>query len=324
MDSGAGHRARYGVLGPVVVGLAEAVRPADPDAAPRAWHAPPGAKQRALLAVLLVHRDEAVPVDRLVDELWADAPPAGAPGALQAHVSKLRGFLRKVTGTEPLQTRPQGYALHVPRGALDLDRFAGLVAAACDAPPAADAGDEPEPAVRARATALVELGTLAPADAVTLLAIAAGAERLDDPADAEALAELCGRPPLALRIAGARLAAKAHWTAATLARRLGRDGGLLDELVAGDLAVRDRIELGYRAASARQQRLFRLLGATRAADVSAAVAGALLGVPAAEAEAELAGLVDLHLLTCADGAGTAGFRLPPLVGALARELAAHP
>jgi DNA-binding SARP family transcriptional activator len=46
------------------------------------------AKQRALLAVLLIHSNEVVPTDRLIDLLWGDAPPASAHKALRYHVSK--------------------------------------------------------------------------------------------------------------------------------------------------------------------------------------------------------------------------------------------
>ena len=49
-----------------------------------------GEKQRALLAILLLHRNEVVSADRLIDELWGESPPAGARRTLRAYVSKLR------------------------------------------------------------------------------------------------------------------------------------------------------------------------------------------------------------------------------------------
>ena len=52
-----------------------------------------GVKQRALLAVLLLHRNEVVSVDRLIDELWGDRPPATAVKTVQVHVSQLRKAL---------------------------------------------------------------------------------------------------------------------------------------------------------------------------------------------------------------------------------------
>jgi DNA-binding SARP family transcriptional activator/class 3 adenylate cyclase len=78
-----------------------------------------GAKQRALLAVLLLHANKVVPVDRLIDALWEEDPPARSHKALQVHVSGLR----KVVGRERLETAPSGYLLRVREDELDLGRF---------------------------------------------------------------------------------------------------------------------------------------------------------------------------------------------------------
>ena len=93
-----------------------------------------GHKQRALLAVLLLHANEVVSADRLIDELWGDAPPRTAAKSVQVLVSKLR----KELGEGRLLTRPPGYVLHVDGSELDLARFRELVAEARDAD-AADA-----------------------------------------------------------------------------------------------------------------------------------------------------------------------------------------
>jgi Transcriptional regulatory protein, C terminal len=55
--------------------------------------APAGSKRRALLALLLLHANETLTIDRLVDELWGEHPPATAARTLQAHVSRLRKAL---------------------------------------------------------------------------------------------------------------------------------------------------------------------------------------------------------------------------------------
>jgi len=90
------------------------------------------AKQRALLADLLVHRGKVVSVDRLVDDLWQESPPTGARHALEAHVSRLRGAL----GDAPaLVAQPPGYALEVEPDALDVVRFERLLAEARGAAP---------------------------------------------------------------------------------------------------------------------------------------------------------------------------------------------
>jgi DNA-binding SARP family transcriptional activator len=90
-----------------------------------------GAKQRALLAILLLHANEVVPRDRLIDELWGGAPPDTATTALQVHVSQLRKLLDPAAtrgDEELLVTRTPGYVLRVEPAQLDLRRFEALVA----------------------------------------------------------------------------------------------------------------------------------------------------------------------------------------------------
>jgi DNA-binding SARP family transcriptional activator len=81
-----------------------------------------GAKQRALLAILLLHANEVVSQDRLIEALWEEEPPEKAQKALQVYVSQLR----KVLGKERLETRAPGYRLRVGEDELDLDRFQRL------------------------------------------------------------------------------------------------------------------------------------------------------------------------------------------------------
>jgi DNA-binding SARP family transcriptional activator/class 3 adenylate cyclase/tetratricopeptide (TPR) repeat protein len=81
-----------------------------------------GAKQRALLAVLLLHANQVVSQDRLIDALWEEDPPGSAHKALQVYVSSLR----KLLGKERLQTKPSGYLLRIEDGELDLGRFRHL------------------------------------------------------------------------------------------------------------------------------------------------------------------------------------------------------
>src|SRR5262249_55698392 len=79
-------------------------------------------KQRALLSVLLLHPNEVVPSERLIDELWGEAPPATATKVVQNYISQLRREL----GPDVIITRSPGYELRVEGGALDLERFRGL------------------------------------------------------------------------------------------------------------------------------------------------------------------------------------------------------
>jgi len=80
-----------------------------------------GARQRELLALLLLEAGRVVSTDRLMDELWGEQQPAAGSTALRVRVSQLRKALR--AGGEILVTRAPGYALLVPRDGLDLWRF---------------------------------------------------------------------------------------------------------------------------------------------------------------------------------------------------------
>jgi DNA-binding SARP family transcriptional activator/tetratricopeptide (TPR) repeat protein len=85
---------------------------------------PRRAKQRALLAMLLLHPDEVVAKDQLVEALWGESPPVTADAALHGHVSALR----KLLGARRIETQAPGYLLRVHPGELDLARFQSLVA----------------------------------------------------------------------------------------------------------------------------------------------------------------------------------------------------
>src|ERR1041385_9109250 len=83
-----------------------------------------GPKQRALLAILLLHAHEGVSRDRLVDGIWGEHPPANPSQALDTYVSRLR----KALGGDRIARRDAGYAVRVEPGELDLDRFEALAA----------------------------------------------------------------------------------------------------------------------------------------------------------------------------------------------------
>jgi DNA-binding SARP family transcriptional activator len=83
-----------------------------------------GARQRALLALLLTRANEVVSTDRLIDELWGERPPKAADNALQYHVSRLRKLLGS---SEAIVTKEPGYLIRVGPDELDLLRFERLV-----------------------------------------------------------------------------------------------------------------------------------------------------------------------------------------------------
>ena len=85
-----------------------------------------GPRQRALLAILLLHRREVVSSDRLIDELWGEHPPATAAKTLHVYIF----HLRKALGSGALATRGGGYVLAAAPEQVDEDRFTDLVAEA--------------------------------------------------------------------------------------------------------------------------------------------------------------------------------------------------
>jgi YVTN family beta-propeller protein len=80
-------------------------------------------KQRALLALLLLHANEVVATDRLIDELWGESPPETARKAVHVYVTRLR----KAVGSERIRTHEPGYVLELDSDELDLRRFERLV-----------------------------------------------------------------------------------------------------------------------------------------------------------------------------------------------------
>ncbi|MGH3070696.1 MAG: AfsR/SARP family transcriptional regulator, partial [Gaiellaceae bacterium] len=86
-------------------------------------------KQRALLAQLLLNANEAIPVERLIDVLWPEDPPASARHAVQVYVSRLR----RVLGAERIAPRAKAYVLLAGPDELDLVCFRRFLADARDA-----------------------------------------------------------------------------------------------------------------------------------------------------------------------------------------------
>jgi DNA-binding SARP family transcriptional activator/tetratricopeptide (TPR) repeat protein len=166
---------------------------------------------------------------------------------------------------------------------------------------------------------LMPLEVMTPQDAMDLLARMAGAGRVAaEPDAAIELVRACGGLPLALRIVGARLAARPAWPVSAMLRRLAGERRL-GELDAAELSVRASIASSYRSLSPRAQRLFRLLAPLGPADFAEWVPGVLLGEPDALAAAEE--LVTRSLLTPlgADVCGEPRYRLHDLLRDYAAE-----
>jgi hypothetical protein len=147
------------------------------------------------------------------------------------------------------------------------------------------------------AAAVVDLGRFSPEQSLELLTRVVGGDRVrQETAVATTLAEQCGHLPLALRIAGARLAVRPHWTVQQMAVRLADEERRLDELVHGGMAIRASISLNHDALSEPARRLFRLLAILDAHVYSGWTAAALLGLPLTAAQEALDELVDAQLV----------------------------
>jgi DNA-binding SARP family transcriptional activator len=84
-----------------------------------------GARERSVLAIMLLNANVVVSVDSLVDQLWPDAPPESAVHAVHVSISRLRRMLDD-GGPGRIETDRPGYRLRVVSGELDLERFRGL------------------------------------------------------------------------------------------------------------------------------------------------------------------------------------------------------
>jgi SARP family transcriptional regulator, regulator of embCAB operon len=114
---------RFGVLGPLQMIVDGTDQPLG------------AAKQRAVLATLLMNRNRAVPIDSLIDAAWQERPPPEARASLHAHISRLRRLVAGA-GVDPgavLVSAAPGYRLNVPDEAYDLGRFASEQKAGIDA-----------------------------------------------------------------------------------------------------------------------------------------------------------------------------------------------
>lgn len=125
---------------------------------------------------------------------------------------------------------------------------------------------------------LIPLDAMTEDDATELVKRMIGRDRVA--AEPEATADFvraCGALPLALRIAGAKLAARPSWPVSAMMGRLTGEHGRLRELEAGDTSVRSSIASSYQTLPERSQRAFRLLSLAGSADFPEWAAGALLG-----------------------------------------------
>lgn len=157
---------------------------------------------------------------------------------------------------------------------------------------------------------------------VDLLGQIAGRDKIDMEPDAtRELAQLCGQLPLALRIAGARLAARPHWGVEQLVVRLEDETRRLDELEHGALGIRASISFAYESTNPKARRLFRRLAVLDAPVSNAWLSAALLDLPITESQDLLDDLADAQLIeTTGTGRGIhSQYRFHDLIRVFARE-----
>jgi tetratricopeptide (TPR) repeat protein/DNA-binding SARP family transcriptional activator len=147
-------------------------------------------------------------------------------------------------------------------------------------------------------THTLSLDTLPVPDAVGLFVHTAGEGRLSDqpPELLAELADLCGRLPLAIRIAAARLRSHPTWQLSHLVERLREQQHRLGELAAGQRSVTAALDLSYQQLSPDQQRTYRLLALHPGTDIDPYATAALLDSTRAHAARMLDQLHDAHLL----------------------------
>ncbi|WP_341717905.1 BTAD domain-containing putative transcriptional regulator [Micromonospora sp. FIMYZ51] len=165
------------------------------------------------------------------------------------------------------------------------------------------------------------LPVLDPAEAVELLARVAGEARVVvDPAAADEVVRRCGYLPLAIRLAGARLAHRPRWRITDLLERLRDTSDPLAELAAEQRSVGDAFALSYAQVAPAAQRMFQLLSLHPGVRFDNTVAAALTELPLAEAQDVLDELVDAHLV---EEPEPGRYRLHDLVREYARRLLAE-
>lgn len=159
-------------------------------------------------------------------------------------------------------------------------------------------------------------------ESVRLLSHIAGTERcIREPEATADIVRLCGQLPLAVRIAGAKLAVRPSWTLARLAKRLTVKS-CLDELAAGDLAVRASIAASYEGLGPAARRAFRRVALLECPDFAAWACAVMVNEALPSAERLLDQLAEQHLLeTAPGGGGGERYSFHDMLRAFARERA---
>ncbi|MFD3694549.1 BTAD domain-containing putative transcriptional regulator [Streptomyces sp. NPDC058646] len=173
----------------------------------------------------------------------------------------------------------------------------------------------------------VELDVMDTARALELLVRVVGGDRVErEGVAAEALIRTVGGLPLALRIVAARLAARPHWSLASMVHRLANERHRLDELTHGEMTMRASLSLTHDGLAEEDRRLLRLLSLAQGPALPGWLAGALLDDRRPFPSDLLEPLVDVQMLDVVGVESTGGFRyrFHEIIRVFAREqLAVH-
>jgi YVTN family beta-propeller protein len=237
-----------------------------------------GAKQRAALAVMLLHANQVVSRDRLIDGVWGDSPPPTAAHTLDAYMSRLRKELGEHAEPPRVVNRRPGYVLRVETDELDLHRFERLLAQGRQA--AADGSNEQAATAFREALALFsgppleELAHARFAEAESARLAELGLAALEERLDADlALGRHLEVTPELRKLVDSHPLRERLWAQLILA--LYRSGRQADALTAYD-QIRRRLatELGVDPGRSLQQLRQRILGQDAALDLAAEPAAA--------------------------------------------------
>ncbi|MFD5828472.1 ATP-binding protein [Lentzea sp. NPDC060358] len=164
----------------------------------------------------------------------------------------------------------------------------------------------------------MHLAPFGAADSEALLRAIVGEDRVRaEPREVRELIALCGNLPLALRIAGNRLASRPHWSLGHLVEQLHDESTRLSSLSAGDLQVRSAFEVSYRMLSGDGRMLFRRLAAVPSMDFGVEVVQVAAELTEEQTLALLDELVDASMVLA--GSHARRFRFHDLLGLFARE-----
>lgn len=168
----------------------------------------------------------------------------------------------------------------------------------------------------------IELGLFNATEAVDLLSRVLGSDRVHgEPGAAQLLADACGRLPLAIRIAAAKLSVRPHRSIEWMVERLSDERRRLDELILEGVGVRASISQSMQSLSPASRRLLLLLGTLNLGDFAEWIAGVLLDVDDGDGSELLQELVDTSLLEVHGSDANPRHRLHDLIRAFVREVA---